>query len=176
MLEIYSDFRFLVGEETIVFRQVVGEFGQPLYITCHGLGPLVIFDGRLNSIKNIYILEIYLPTAFQKYSPAQLPKIFYQDDNTPPHVSTMTKDCLKRKRIKQIISLANIPAMNIIENSWSIIDNKVLKFTISNVDGLVNALQTAWIDISKETVQKIFESFPERVREVINCTGFSCNS
>ena len=32
MLEIYSDFRFLVGEETIFFRQVVGQFWQPLYI------------------------------------------------------------------------------------------------------------------------------------------------
>ena len=117
---------------------------------------MVIFDGRLNSIKYIDILETYLLAAFPKYSPAQLPKILYQHDNARPHVPTMTKNYLKRKRIKQIIWLANSPDMNITENIWSIIDNKLLKFTINNVDELINALQTAWIDISKETVQKLF--------------------
>ena len=78
------------------------------YITRHALRPLVIFDGSLNSIKYINILENYLPTAFQKYSPAQLPKIFYQDGNAArPHVSTMTKNCLKRKRIKALLPLQN---------------------------------------------------------------------
>ena len=54
----------------------------------------------------------------------------------------MTKNYLKRKRIKQIIWPANSPAMNIIGNIWSIIDNKLLKLTINNVDELINALQT----------------------------------
>ena len=52
--------------------------------------------------------------------------------------------------------------MNIIENIWLIIDNKLLKFTINNIDELMNALQTAWIDISKETVQKLLESLFEK--------------
>ena len=43
---------------------------------CDALRPLVIFDERLNSIKYIDILETYLPTAFPKYPPSQLPKIF----------------------------------------------------------------------------------------------------
>ena len=29
---------------------------------------------------------------------------------------------------------------------------------MNNVDELINALQTAWIDISKETVEKLFKS------------------
>ena len=146
-------------------KAVILKFGH-ISITCHGLGPLAIFDRRLNSIKYIDILETYLPTAFQKYPPTQLPKIFYQHDNAHLHVSTMTKNYLKRKRIEQIIWPANSPYMNIIENIWSIIDNKLLKFTINNVDELINALQTAWIDISKETVEKLFESLPQCVRKV----------
>ena len=156
-------------------KVMVLEFGH-MHITCHALQPLFIFDGRLNSIKYIDILETYLLTAFQKYPPAQLPKILYQHDNARPHVSTMTKNYLQRQRIKQFIWPANSPDMNIIENIWSVIDNKLLKFTINNVDELINALQTAWIDISKETLEKLFESLPKRVGKVINCKGFSCNS
>ena len=139
------------------------------------LRPLVIFHGCLNSIKHLDILETYLTIAFQKYPPAQLPKIFYQHDNICPHMSTMTKNDLKRKRIKQIIWPANNPHRNTIENVWSFVDNKLLKFTINNVDELMNALETAWIDISKETVEKLFESLREPIRKVINCKSFSCN-
>ena len=102
---------------------------------------MIIFDERLNSIKYIDIRETYLPTAFQKYSSTQLPKIFYQDDNARSHVSTRTKNCLKRKRVQQIIWPENSPDTNIIENVWLIIDNKLLKFIINNVDELIEALQ-----------------------------------
>ena len=115
-----------------------GGVGVWSYVTCHNLEPLVIFDGHLNSIEYINILETYLPTAFQKYPPAQLPKIFYQHDSARPHASTRTKNCLKRKRIKQIIWSTNSPDIDIIGNIWSIIDNKLLKFTINDVDELIN--------------------------------------
>ena len=98
--------------------------------TYHTRRPLLIFDGRLNLTKYIDIRETYLPTASQKYPPAQLSKIFYQNDNARQHVSTMTKNYLKRQRIKQIIWPENSPDMNIIENIWSIIHNKLLKFTM----------------------------------------------
>ena len=87
----------------------------------------------------------------------------------------MTKNDLKRKRIKQIMWPANSLHRNTIENVWSFIDSKLLKFTINNVDELMNALETAWIDISKETVEKLFESLREPIRKVINCKAFSCN-
>ena len=142
-----------------------GGIGVWSYLTCHALRPLVIFHRCLNSFKYIGILETSLPTAFQKYPSAQLPKMLYQHNDARPHVSTMTKNYLKRKRIKQIIWPINSPDMNIIENIWSIIDNKLLKFTINNVNELINALQTAWIDFSKETVRKAFPSHCQNVFE-----------
>ena len=71
---------------------------------------------------------------------------------------------------------ANSPDLNIIENIWSIVDNKLLKFPINTIDELKNALQIAWSDISKDTSRKLFESLPERLRQLINCKGYSCNS
>ena len=72
-----------------------GSIGVWSYITYHGLGPLVIYDGRLNSSIYIYIdlLEKYLSTIFEKFH-----KILYQQGNAGPHVSCMTQEYLKKKR------------------------------------------------------------------------------
>ncbi|CAF0974121.1 unnamed protein product [Didymodactylos carnosus] len=132
---------------------------------CHGLGPLVIFDGRLNSTKYIDILETYLPAALQKFSPVQSGQILYQQDNARPHVSAVTQEYFKKKRVERIIWPASSPDINIIQNIWSITDNKLLKFTIDNIDDLKDALKTVWSDISNDTIRKRFESLPGRLRQ-----------
>ena len=143
------------------------------YITCHGLGPLVIYDGRLNSSIYIDLLEKYLPAIFQKFSLEQSHKILYQQDNADLHVSYMTQEYLKKKGIQQP---ANSPDINIIENIWSIVDTKLLKLNIQNTDDLKTALQTVWTDISNDIIEKLFGSLPGRLRQVINRRGFSCRS
>ena len=85
----------------------------------------------------------------------------------------------RRSQEKKIIPMvwpANSPDLNIIENIWSIVDNKLLKFPTNTIDELKNALQIALSDISKDTSRKLFESLPERLRQLINCKGYSCNS
>ena len=88
----------------------------------------------------------------------------------------MTQEYLKKKGIIQVKRPANGPDINIIENIWSIFDNKLPKLNIQNTDDLKTALQTVWTDISDDIVQKIFRSLPGRLRQVINGRGFSCRS
>ena len=145
-------------------------------MTCHGLGPLVIYDGCLNSPIYIDVLEKYLPTIFQKFSLEQSHKILYQQDNAGQHVSYMTQEYLKKKGIIQVKWPANSPDINIIENIWSIVDNKLLKLNIQNTDEIKTALQTVWIDISNDIIEKLFGSLTGRLRQVINGRGFSCRS
>ena len=78
-----------------------GGIGVWLYIIWYELGPWVIFNGRLNSIKYIDILEDHLSTALEKLPSEKLSKILYQHDNTPPHVSAMTKEYLNKKILHQ---------------------------------------------------------------------------
>ena len=145
-------------------------------MTCDGLGPLVVYDGRLNSIKYIDILETNLPTTFQKFPSHQVQQILYQQDNAGPHVSAMTQEYFKRKGLKQLSWPANSPDLNIIENVWSIVDNKLLKFDIKNADDLKNALQIIWTNIADDTIKKLFESIPRRLRQVIISKGFASRS
>ncbi|CAF4713909.1 unnamed protein product [Rotaria sp. Silwood2] len=152
-----------------------GGIGLWSYLTCHGLGPLVIYDGPLNSVKYIDILEHHLSAALQKFPSQQSQKILYQQDNARPHVSAQTQEYLKEQRVKLIPWPANSPDLNIIENIWSILDQKLLKVNINNMDDLKTALQSGWAEISNNTVQKLFESMPKRLREVVTRKGFhSC--
>ncbi|CAF4226750.1 unnamed protein product [Rotaria socialis] len=110
-----------------------GGLGIWSYITYNDLGPLVFFNGRLNSDKYIEILENNLPNAFEKFSSEQSKKVLYQQDNARPHTSAKTSKYFKKKHIKLIPWQARSPDLNIIENIWSIVDQKLLKYSISNM-------------------------------------------
>ena len=81
---------------------------------CHGRGPLIIFDGCLNSVKYIDLLEEHLPTVLKRFPNNQLNDIIYQQDNTRAHLSKMTQELSKKNNIKQFKCPTNSPDLNII--------------------------------------------------------------
>ena len=76
-----------------------GGVGIWSYLTCHSLGPMVFYDGSLNSDKYIDILDQHLPTAYEKFLPQSSRKILLQQDNACPHVSIKTRKYFKKKRL-----------------------------------------------------------------------------
>ena len=59
------------------------------FIRCHDPGPRIIFDGCLNFLKYIDLLEEHLPTTVKRFPNNQLTDIIYQQDNAQAHVSKM---------------------------------------------------------------------------------------
>ena len=55
-----------------------------------------------------------------------------------------------------------------------IVDQKLLKYSISNMAQLEEALKTVWAEISKDVTRKLFQSMPTRLRQVINNKGYAC--
>ncbi|CAF3296068.1 unnamed protein product, partial [Rotaria sp. Silwood2] len=104
---------------------------------------LVFYDGSLNSDKYIDILDKHLPTAFEKCLPHSSHEILLQQDNARPHVSIKTRKYFKKKHLHPITWPANSADLNLIENIWSMIDDKLLKFNINNTEQLKNAMQMA---------------------------------
>ena len=72
-------------------------------------------------------------------------------------LSYVTQRYLRKKIIKQLKWPANSLDINIIENIWSIVDNKLLQLNVQNSDDL----KTVWIDISNDSIQKPFGSLLE---------------
>ena len=98
----------------------------------------------------------------------------YQQCNARPHTSAKTSKYFKKKHMKLIPWPARSPDLNIIENIWSIVDQKLLKYSISNMAQLEEALKTVWAEISKDVTRKLFQSMPTRIRQVINNKGYAC--
>ena len=87
----------------------------------------------------------------------------------------MTQGFFKKNTIKQLKWVANSPDFNIIENVWSILDNKLLKLSINNLGDLKKGIEKAGSEISTDTIEKLFQSMPKRARQVMNFKGFPCN-
>ena len=86
------------------------------------------------------ILKEHLSTALVKLPSEKLSKILYQHVNARPRVLVMIKEYLKKKNIIPIVWSANSPDLNTIENIRSIVDNKLLKFSINTIAELKSAL------------------------------------
>ena len=65
MLETYSDFRFLVGEETIFFRQVIGQCSQLLYIIFTNQ---FVTNQNPNTLQLLYLRNKYVLRMHEKTS------------------------------------------------------------------------------------------------------------
>ena len=68
----------------------------------------------------------------------------------------MIKEYLKKKNIIPIVRPSNSPDLNVIENIWSTVDDKLLKFSINIIDELKNALQIGVVWHLKLYNSKIF--------------------
>ncbi|KAL5537294.1 hypothetical protein ACEPAF_1117 [Sanghuangporus sanghuang] len=63
--------------------------------------------------------------------------------------------------------------INIIKNVWDYLDDRLCEcpFPLHNLDELWEVLQEEWYKISKSYIDKLYNSIPERVEEVIEMKG-----
>ncbi|CAF2901996.1 unnamed protein product [Rotaria sp. Silwood2] len=106
-----KDFKRFEQSQQRIHRS--GDVGIWSYLTCHGLGPLVFYDGPLNSDKYIDILDKHLPTALDKFLPQSSHEILLQQDNARPHILIKTRKYFKEKDLNLIPWPANSADLNL---------------------------------------------------------------
>ncbi len=96
----------------------------PPSISFNGVGKIYRVDDTVNSTKYIKILEDVLLDGMTKQGLSISNHIFIQD-NAPCYTSKATKEWFKTQHLNVLDWPDNIPDMNIIENVWGYLDQKV---------------------------------------------------
>ena len=60
----------------------------------------------------------------------------------------------------------NSPDLNIIENIWAVLKNKVIKWQCTNMEDFVSAIEEEWWSIPQKFIQGLFNSMPTRLERL----------
>ena len=95
----------------------------------------------------------------------------FQDDDAPVHRAKRKEEIL----INSLPWSAQSPDLNIIKHLWDILGRKVHEHEPhpKNLTELGNVLQSEWLKISNNDLEKLVNSMPRRVSAVIKNKGYS---
>ena len=141
-------------------------------ISARGALSLEFYDHNLNAAAYTSILEKSLLPAAQE--------LFGQDDWTfqqdaaRPHTAQSTQTWLQQN-VPDFFSKyewpAKSPDLNIIENVWAWLDNKVQERHPKTLQGLRRVVQNVWDTLTPEMLSPYYQSMSARLRAVIRARG-----
>jgi transposase len=63
------------------------------------------------------------------------------------------------------------PDLNLIENIWGIMVQRMQRMDITNKDSLISAIEAAWDSIDYRTIRQLFLSYPRRLKSILENAG-----
>lgn len=136
-----------------------------------GVGNLTFIDGNMDKKMYLDLLKDNLVQSPDKMGIRDSFR-FYQD-NDPKQTSGIVKTWLIWNCPHVVQTPAQSPDLNVIENLWSVLENKIRNHNISNVSDLKRALQEEWDKISSDYTAKLVESMNSLLKAVLNQKGYS---
>lgn len=146
--------------------------------TAAGPGPILFYDGRLNSASYVTILSAALPQFIEDQFGDQDADYYFMQDNAPCHKAKATMEWFERQRIRVLPWPPTSPDLNPIENIWSIIDQKLTKMKIGSVPEMKEAIKKIWFEIGADIWDSLVKSLAGdfgRVQKVLKVKGRSCS-
>ena len=124
---------------------------------------LVKCPNTLNSNSYLDILDRYNEKM-------QFPGLVFQQDNAPVHTALTMKNVFLENEWEVLDWPPYSPDLNIIENLWAIAKRGLAEQTVlwENLDAKV---QEIWNSIDLETIQKLYDSIPDRLEAVVDSNG-----
>jgi|APFre7841882793_1041355.scaffolds.fasta_scaffold10376_2 transposase len=135
-----------------------------------GVGNLTTIKGIMDSSYYVDILEDNLIESMSDLFGTQPP--IFQHDNDPKHKSAFTRRWLEERGIQVMWWPAQSPDLNPIEHLWAELELRVRRnHKPTTVETLWQAIQYEWINMPAEVTQKLVQSMPKRIEQVIASKG-----
>ena len=117
-----------------------------------------------------HILTPALP--FVKGTRATRGRVYFQQDNAPPHVSRSTQGFLAQKGVCLLRDWPpNSPDLNVVENAWAMIARQLVGKTFGTEDELWEGIKAAWDTVPVAFVDNLWKSIPRRLEAVRRAQG-----
>lgn len=141
-------------------------------MTYHGLGDLSWIPGKINSEQYLTVLKEYVLQSRDWYSMDPATFIF-QQDNASIHTARIINTYFAQQQLTVLEWPPNSPDLNPIENLWAIIKRRLDEFENrpKTFDELWEQVQQVWEKISKEDIESLYESLPNRIQQVLKRRG-----
>ena len=108
------------------------------------------------------------------HSEDQMPLLWtFQHDNEPKHTSKVVENWFKEQKIKKLKWPPQSPDLNPIENLWEIVNGRINRGECNSINALFDHVKKAWDSINIDTIDKLINSMPNRLKEVIKNNGYA---
>lgn len=136
--------------------------------TASCVGPLVLIQGRMNSVMYRDILQNNLvPFAAEKMGPDWL----FQQDNDPKHTSKLLQQWFRSTKISVLKWPSYSPDLNPIEHLWEELKRRNRHERPSNKAELFEMVKKEWEELPTNVLKNLVASMPRRCAAVIAARG-----
>jgi hypothetical protein len=126
---------------------------------------LIRCERNVDSFEYQRILGLALPSIYTT-------RCLFQQDGASSHRSRSTTEYFTSKAIRVLPSWPpQSPDLNIIENLWDYLKQRVHLSKPSTLDELWEVAKREWAAIPQDTIGKLYESLPRRVSAVLASKG-----
>ena len=159
----YKEYKSGKGHLFEKISKPVPKFSQGIMVAgglCNkGVGQLIFVTGTMNSFSYNQTLEFY------KEDLSRLGKnLYFQQDNAPCHVGKKSMEFIKNNFTHYLdFWPANSPDLSPIEELWSIVEEKLNKYSFKNTSEMAQKLQYIWNRIPKTICKNLVKSFDEKI-------------
>lgn len=140
-------------------------------ITAQGRSGLCLFDQgtRVNASAYIEVLQAKVPMHMSITNTS-----IFQQDSAPCHTAKVVRKWFERNNVELLQGWpSNSPDLNVIENCWAVMKQKVAAHRPKSAADLKCILREVWTqEISQEYCRKLVDSMPARIMAVIANKGY----
>lgn len=135
------------------------------------LGPLVPLKGKVTGASHVETLRKHTIPTFKRMFPRG--NGWFQEDNARPHKAKIASTFREKSGLRTLPWPAQSPDLNPIENLWAEVKKNLQnrKRQPSSLSALDRYVQQAWRAISKDLIENLVDSMPNRIQAVIAAEG-----